>query len=197
MWYEFLIVGGMLFYSAIGIELLVLFLFICFDNALGATISLIITYLIFFTFSNIYASHVITLHDVLFWGGIYLAGAVPFGVFYYVIKLRKTNRVILNMISKGIEVGYVPDFDSYKYKFISWCSYWPLYAIKLILGDLIKEALEEVYKYLSGTLKRIYDSILGDTLKKVKELSDIKEMERDRKNKKAREERENSDIDFT
>lgn len=59
------------------------------------------------------------------------------------------------------KVKSIPQAGDYKCEIICWASYWPLGIIKYVLGDLIQDLFESIWKRFNGGYQRIANKVFA------------------------------------
>ena len=166
--FSFLLVGSLMFWAVVGIELLALFLFVCFENESGATASLVVFALLLWIGGG-FDLRWFEFATVAKYAAIYFLVGLFWAIAKFYFKCKRTREYLLTKKAAGEKIDNwdIPSFDSYKAKIIGWASYWPLSMIAFILDDPIRRLITAMWNMFSGIFRQIYDNAFGD-LKPVK-----------------------------
>ena len=188
---ELFVVGTFWFWALVIVEILLLFVFVNYENGIGATVSLLVfgaclQYLGGVDILNYVTSHPLAVCLAVL--GYLLAGMTWSVIRWYIFcrdQLRQYNTLKSDFLKeKGLsetklvpeelrsdwllrlesyrQISYAPSVRDHKNQIIGWMAFWVISMIWFFINDLVKWIFKEIYHFISGFLQRIADNVFAD-----------------------------------
>ncbi|HRZ18604.1 MAG TPA: hypothetical protein P5136_00980 [Methanofastidiosum sp.] len=176
---EVFIIGTIWFWILIGVVFLSLFFLVEKGQSIGATITLILTFVALRFLGNFDLLKI--LSDNIIISIIFFLSYIAIGIFWSFVKvaqlarirneeyLKKKNEYLKENVLRTEEDWLKRDpFDSfrnntdiseYKKKIITWSAFWPWSVIWTIIDDPIMKLFKWIYSLLSSTYQKIFDKM--------------------------------------
>jgi hypothetical protein len=173
----FIIWGGLLFWTIIGIEIFILTIAMIYERFIPATVSFIVTIALFQVCSNVNLWKILKTDWLTFlsYFVLYIVIGLIWSVVKFKLKTRKIRREFLTRKESGLySHNYIPTFEFLTSKIVGWTTYWPFSILAFLLEDFLKEIITFIWETcLVGLFKRIYEKDLSD-LKKIMDEEDAR-----------------------
>lgn len=167
-----LLIGGVTFWAAVIISFILMLFFINGEdegNGLSATITIIISAILFFYFIKIPVKQYIKPEIIIPFICCYLIIGVLWSFAKWFLFLVKKRYALEGKKLKEYSRYDIPLVKDNKDKIILWMVYWPWSAIWTIINDPVRRFFDFVYMRISGLYQKISDRIFKDVISYVKE----------------------------